>query len=339
MNYQHVIVPRRGGPDVMRLVESPLPELGSGEVLVKVLAAGVGFADILMREGLYNDMPTFPFTPGYDIIGIVERGSEKFPPGKPVVALTKIGGYAQYIVVPESILAPAVEGIDPAEAVSLVLNYLTAYQMLHRVAHVSKGERILVHGAAGGVGSALLELGQLVGLEMYGTASHSKHALVKAFGATPIDYRTEDFVERIRTLTGDGVDAVFDAVGGRQWNRSYQALRGGGMMLGYGFSVATTNGRRNLFQAGINWLQMLRQSPLAMMEPNTSIAGYNVNTLKTQRPDWYQADLSALVHLLADGKIHPLVAERFPLSEASRAHELLGQNAVQGKIVLICNPA
>ncbi len=339
MNYRHVIVPRRGGPQVLQMVESPLPDPRPGEVLVKVLATGVAFADVLMREGLYRGTPPHPYTPGYDIAGIVERSSGRFTAGQFVVALTKVGGYAEYMCVPEDALVAVDAPVDPAQAVSLVLNYLTAYQMLHRIARVASGERILIHGAAGGVGTALLELGRLAGLEMYGTASRGKHGVVTERGGTPIDYRSEDFVARIRELTGDGVDVVFDAVGGKQWARSYEALRGGGKLIGYGFSSATVNGRLDPFQAAKNWLQMPRPAPLDMIDPNKGILGYNVMTLKTQRPDWYQADLKALIALLAAGKINPLVAERLPLEQAVRAHELLGQNAVQGKLVLICNPA
>jgi NADPH2:quinone reductase len=326
---------------VLKVVEEPLPELQPGKVLVKVLAAGVAFADVLMREGLYSDQPAYPFTPGYDVMGIVEKvqGSSAFQPGLPVLALTKIGGYAEYATIPEGSLVQALPGVDPAQAVSLVLNYLTAYQMLHRIARVATGDRILVHGAAGGVGTALLELGHLAGLEMFGTASRAKHDLVQKLGATPIDYRAEDFVERIRTLTGDGVDVVLDPVGGSHWNRSYATLRGGGRLIGYGFAAATTDGRRNLLKGALNWLRMLRQSPLGMMEPNRAIMGFNVYTLKTQRPEWYHDDLTALIHLLADGKIQPVIAERLPLTEAARAQQLLGQSAVQGKLVLICNPS
>ena len=333
-HYHRVVISRRGGPDVLRMVEETLPEPGPGEVRVKIAATGVAFADVLMREGLYAGVPPFPFTPGYDIVGSVESGSKTLPAGQAVLALTKIGGYAEYLNIPEDSLVPIPSGLDSAEAVSLVLNYLTAYQMLHRMAHVERGDRILIHGAAGGVGTALLELGKLAGLTMYGTASKSKHSLLTQFGATPIDYRSEDFVARIKTLTGDGVDAVFDPVGGKQWARSYEVLRGGGKLIGYGFSAATTDGRRDLLKAAVNYLQMPRYTPLGLMEPNKAVMGFNVNTLKSQRPDWYRADLTALVNLLADGKIKPLVAERLPFAEAARAHELLGHNAVQGKIVL-----
>jgi NADPH2:quinone reductase len=290
-----------------------------------------------MREGLYPEMPTFPFTPGYDFAGIVDKGTAQFPAGQLVVAMTKIGGYAEYICVPEEYVVAVPAGVNPEQAVSVVLNYLTAFQMLHRVARVAQGDRVLIHGAAGGVGIPLLELGKLAGLEMYGTASRSKHALVEQLGCTPIDYHSEDFVKRIHDLTGDGVDVVFDAIGGKQWERSYQTLRGGGKLVGYSFHVVVSTGRVNMLKAAVNWLQMPRYSLLNMMPTNKAVMGYNVNTLRRQRPDWYRADLTTLLELLAARKINPVVGKRLPLAEASHAQELVGQNAVQGKLVLICN--
>jgi NADPH:quinone reductase-like Zn-dependent oxidoreductase len=333
---RRVIVGRRGGPDVLGLHEEPLPLPRAGEVRVKVLAAGVAFADVLMREGMYPGVRV-PFTPGYDVAGIVDTESPTWKPGQAVVALTKVGGYAEYLCVPEESLVAAPSGLDPAETVSLVLNYLTAYQMIHRMARLTAGERVLIHGAGGGVGTALLELGKLAGLEMYGTASRGKHVLVESLGGIAIDYKANDFVARICELTGDGVDAVFDAVGGKQWRRSYATLRGGGRLIGYGFSAATTGGRRDLAKAALAFLQMPRFTPLAMMDVNKQAAGYNVDRLKTQRPEWYRADLSALVALLAARRLRPVIAARLPLGEARRAHEMLGAAEASGKIVLV-NP-
>jgi len=332
---KRVIVSRRGGPDVLRLHEEPVPAPLPGEVRVKVLAAGVAFADVLMREGLYPGTPPVPFTPGYDIAGVVECDAPGWRAGQPVVALTKVGGYAEYLCVREERLVAAPLGLDPAETVSLVLNYLTAYQMLHRMAHLTTGERVLIHGAGGGVGTALLELGKLAGLAMYGTASRGKHALVESLGGVAIDYTTTDFVVRIREITGDGVDAVFDAVGGKQWRRSYESLRGGGRLIGYGFSAATTAGRRDLRKAARAFLQMPRFTPLAMMDVNKQVAGYNVDRLRTQRPEWYRADLTALIELLATRRLRPVIAARLPLAEAQRAHQMIGGAEVSGKIVLV----
>lgn len=338
-----VVISKRGGPAVLRLVERALPEPADGEVRVKIAACGVAFADVLMREGLYPGVPRPPFAPGYDVVGTVDAigpsvdaHAAGLARGRRVVALTKIGGYADYVCVPASSLVPAPDGVDDAEAVALVLNFLTAYQMIHRCARLAAGERVLIHGAGGGVGDALLQLGGLAGLQMYGTASRKKHDAIKKLGATPIDYRDEDFVARIKELTGDGVDAVFDAVGGAQWRRSFECLRVGGMLIGYGFSSATVKGRRKLTRAAANWLAMPRFQLLELMDATRSVMGYNVMVMKAGRPDWYREDLSTLLGLLASGKIRPLIAERIPLADAARAHQLLDDAAVAGKLVLVC---
>ena len=201
MKYRHVVVRRTGGPEVMQIVEDELPAPISGQVLVKILTADVGFSDVNIRRGRYPGGPRPPFTPGYAIVGVVERlgtDASGLEVGQAVAALTFYGGYSQYIVLPAQELYPVPAGVDPGEAATLVFNYVAAYQMLHRVAHVAAGQRILVHGAAGGLGTAFLELGHLGGLEMYGTASKPKHGLVQRLGATPIDYRDEDFVRTHR---------------------------------------------------------------------------------------------------------------------------------------------
>ena len=192
MKSLRIIVRRLGGPEVLETVEVEAPEPGRGEVRVRVLAAGVSFADLLMREGIHPEKTLLPFTPGWDIVGVVEKTGDEASQamvGQMVAALPIHGGYAQHICLPQSELTPVPDGLDPAEAVSLVLNYVTAYQMMHRVAHASRGQRVLIHGAAGGVGTALLQLGRLVGLEMYGTASLATHQIVSDLGATPIDYQ------------------------------------------------------------------------------------------------------------------------------------------------------
>ena len=214
MRYRHVVIRQFGGPEVLQVVEDDLTAPRSGQALVKVLAADVGFSDVNIRRGRYPRGPRPPFTPGYAMVGVVDQlGPETagLETGQRVAALTFTGSYSQYMVLPAQELYPVPEEVDPAEAVTVTFNYVAAYQMLHRVAHVERGGRILIHGAGGGLGTAFLELGHLAGLEMYGTASKAKHALVSRLGAVPIDYHTEDFVERVRALTGGaGVDAVFD---------------------------------------------------------------------------------------------------------------------------------
>jgi NADPH2:quinone reductase len=250
MKHHRVVVPRHGGPDVLRVVEEELPEPRAGEVRVKVLAAGVSAFDLMVRSGSFPGFPRVPFTPGADIVGVVDKlgdGVSTIEEGQRVAGgpLSGGGGYAEFICLPASELVPVPSGLDSTEAVCLVANYLTAHLALHRTACVRSGERALVHGAAGGVGTALLDLGKLAGLEMYGTASEHNHELVSALRATPIDYRTEDFVERIRSLTGDGVDAVFDPIGGaRQLWRSYRALRKGGRLVWFGVAATSKAGMR-----------------------------------------------------------------------------------------------
>jgi NADPH:quinone reductase-like Zn-dependent oxidoreductase len=244
MKYRRVVVTGYGGPDVLQVVEEELPEPEAGEVRVKVLAAGVSAYDLMLRRsGSLLGAPKVPYTPGEDIVGVVDKLGEgvlSIEPGQMVAGYPRGGGYAEFICLPAGELVPVPVDVDPAEAVCLVVNYLTAHMLLHHTAKVQSGERALVQNAAGGTGSALIELGKLAGLEMYGTASKYNHEIVSALGATPIDYRTEDFVGRIRSLTDDGVDAVFDPVGGaRQIWRSYRTLRKGGRWSLCGSSSAT----------------------------------------------------------------------------------------------------
>jgi NADPH:quinone reductase-like Zn-dependent oxidoreductase len=220
------------------------------------------------------------------------------------------------------------EGLDPAEAVSLVLSYVTAYQLLHRVAKVRQGQRILVHGAGGAVGTAILQLGKLSGLEMYGTASANKLELVERLGATPIDYKREDFVERIRILTGDGVDAVFDPIGGSYFSRSFSVLRRGGILAAYGFYDAVMG------RGGSIPLDLLRLQAWNLLPNSRSAKFYSIGALRKKQPAWFSEDLMTLFDLLAQNKIKPVIGAQMPLVEARHAHELIEQANVQGKIVL-----
>jgi NADPH:quinone reductase len=335
MKYNRVVIPRSGGPEVLKVVEEEIPEPRPGEARVKILAAGVAYVDLFLREGLYPGAPRKPFTPGFDIVGIVDKSGEGLStvrPGERVAALTRFGGYAEFICLSEEKLVPVPRGLDPAEADCLVLNYVTAHQLLHRAAQVKSGERILIHGAGGGVGTALLQLGKMAGLEMYGTASRAKHEVVSQLGGIPIDYRTEDFVERIRHFTGDGVDAVFDPIGGTNWRRSFQTLRKGGRLVPYGASSLLSEGKLKtaLGLLDLLFLKLFPKGRKVMRMFGTTARPYS-------SPELCRKDLSMLFDLLAQVRIKPVIAERIPLLEAARAHELLGKKAVTGKLVLICN--
>lgn len=329
-----VVVTQHGGPEVLQLVEVDIPEPQTGEVRVKVLAAGISAYDLMYRSsGLLPGTPKPPFTLGEDIVGVVDKlgeGVSSLTLGQMVAGATFClglgGGYAEFVCLPESEVVPVPADVDPAQAVCVVVNYLTAHMAMHRTANVQSGERILVHAAAGGVGSALLELGQLAGLEMYGTASSYNHELVATLGATPIDYHMEDFVARIHELTGDGVDVVFDPVGGAgQLWRSYQCLAENGRLVWFGVAATKKNGLR-VIPLTLLMVMLLKLIP----------GGKSVPLAPDLSKDnaWYRQTLTELLDLLAAGKIDPIVAARIPLAEAAQAHELLERGGYAGKVVL-----
>ena len=327
-----VLITAQGGPEVLKLIQGDVPVPAPGQVRVKNLASGVAYADVLMRHGLYPKTPPFPFSPGYDIVGDIDalgEGVKNFAIGQRVAALTMIGGYARFTTVPTAHLVPVPANLDPAEAVSLILNYVTAFQMLHRVAQLRAGQRVLIHGAAGGVGTAALQLGNIAGLEMFGTASKAKHPLVASLGAKPIDYRSENFAERLRQLAPGGVDCVLDPIGGKNWLASYSCLRGSGTLVCYGASAAVAEGK---LSAGLGFATL---ALLKLIPGNKRALWYNVKTRRDQHPDQFREDLSKLFELLATRQIQPVIAAKLPLREAAEANRLLEQAQVSGKIVLL----
>src|SRR5262245_27465252 len=246
MKHTRIIVEQYGGPEELRVVEEDCPEPKHGEVRIRVLAAGVALPDVMMREGIHPETPRLPFTPGWDLVGIVDRlgdGVSGIELGRRVAALPISDAYSEFLCLPQRELVPVPSGSDPAEAVSLILNYVAAYQMLHRSAKVSPGQRVLIHGAAGGVGTALLQLGRLAELEMYGTCSSRGAPAVSDLGGIPIDYQHQDFVKETHRLTSDGVDVVFDSIGGTHIWRSRKALKPGGMVVAYGLTSSLRGGR------------------------------------------------------------------------------------------------
>ena len=346
MRQTQIIVTRYGGPEVITVTEQECPAPMPGEVRVKVLAAGVSLPDVLAREGVHPETPRVPYTPGWDLVGIVDQigeGVSGFELGQTVAAMPMSGCYAQYVCLPQRKFIPVPTGLDAAEAVAVVLNYITAYQMLHRSAKVKPGQRVLIHGASGGVGTAFLQLGRLAGVEMYGTCSAQTAEIVKELGAIGIDYRNSDFVQEIRHLTGDGVDAVFDGIGGEHLWRSRQALRDGGRVVVYGFQAklhggrmasGVPNGRHPIREsANLGWY-ILRN---LFLPGRKSMVPYSIQWLMRLKPTWFRHDLLTLFELLQQKKIKPLIAQRLPLCHARHAHELLGSGGVIGKIVLVPN--
>src|SRR5215510_489320 len=345
MRHQRVVVARYGGPEVITVIEEDIPTPKAGEVRVKVLAAGVSLPDVLAREGVHPETPRVPYTPGWDLVGTVDQLGQSvtgFEVGQTVAAMPIHGCYAQYACVPSRKLVPVPVTLDPADAVAVVLNYITAYQMLHRSAKAKLGQRMLIHGASGGVGTAMLQLAKLTGVEMYGTCSAQGAAVVRELGGIPIDYKNSDFVKEVHRLTSDGVDAVFDGIGGDNLWRSREVLREGGCVVTYGFQSKMRGGR---MASGSKGRHPIRESAELgwyivrnWFKPGRkTMIPYSIQWLMRFKPALFHHDLLTLLDLLKKGKIKPLIAQRLPLEEARRAHELLGEGAVLGKIVLLPN--
>ena len=344
MKHTRIVVTHYGGPDALQALEEERPEPKRGEVRVRVLAAGVSLPDVMAREGVHPETPPVPFTPGWDLVGAVDKlgdGVSGIEPGRMVAAMPISGAYAEYVCLPQRELVPVPPGLDAAEAVSLILNYITAYQMMHRSAKVKPGQSVLIHGAAGGVGTALLQLGRLAGLRMYGTCSARGASTVSDLGGIPIDYQHQDFVEEIHRHTGEGVDVVFESIGGTHIWRSRKALRPGGTVVAYGLTGSLSGGRLASGRSGRrNRLHGLPAFVLYiaaswLLPGRKRVVPYSIQTLKRLKPEMFREDLIALLDLLKQRKIEPLIARRLPLAQARQAHEMLGKGGVTGKIVLV----
>ena len=328
MKYKSVLVVKRGGPEFLQVIENELRSPEPGEVRIKVLATGVGRTDINYRYGLSPFSPKVPFVPGYEIMGTVDavgHGVTKVAVGDRVAALTGQGGYSEMIYLGQEHLVPVPPSLDPAEVVAVVLNYVSAYQMLHRVAKVKAGNKVLVNGASGGVGTALLELGRLAGLKMYGTASSSKHDVLRKMGATPIDYHTQDFVKEIREQEPEGLDFVFDGIGGKQVDRALQVLKNGGKLVTYAAPIGFVSILKD--QA-----KLLR---INLLSRDKSAGFYGITALYRRNKKPFMEDLPKLFDLQEQGKIKPLITEKFALLEAGKANELLESGQVTGIIALL----
>src|SRR6056297_1842826 len=333
MNFKKVIMDRFGGSEVLRLVEEEnFPEPRPGEVRVKVLKASANFTDIMIREGKYPDVKEKPpFVPGYDMIGIVDavgRDVTGWKKGQLVADMTVTGAFSEYIWLPADRLIPVPGNPDPSRAVTLLLSYATAYQMLTRAAKVREGQKILVHGAGGAVGLALLQLGRLMELEVYGTASFPKHDRIRENGAVPVDYRNEDVSERIMELTGDGVDAVFDPIGGASFRRSFSVLRKGGKLVAYGFYNAVT-GRGGSIP--VDFMRLMLWNLLPNGKKSTF---YSIGSWRKKHPDWYKQDVNQLFKWLEEGRIQPVIADHYPLEKVREAQERIERAGLTGKLII-----
>jgi NADPH:quinone reductase-like Zn-dependent oxidoreductase len=334
MKYRRLIVRKHGGPEVLEIAENELRPPRKGEVRIRVLAASVSRPDVTARRGEALYSGTFlgqklPFTPGYSVIGEVDavgEGVTQVQPGERVGVLTVIGGYTEVLYWRADRLIPVPAALDPVLAVPLLLNYVVAYQVMHRVAKARPGEKTLIIGASGGIGTALLQLGQLAGLEMYAIASQSKHAILTEYGATPIDYRSQDFAEIIRQREPGGLDVVLDGMMRLEMMRKALALlRRGGRMVSFGEPAS----RSEL----VRILGLTLRANLPGSGKSLSLYGTSSYFLFDQKP--YLADWAALFRLLGEGKIKPVIAARFPILQAAAANALLESGQVTGNVVLV----
>jgi NADPH:quinone reductase-like Zn-dependent oxidoreductase len=330
-------IPRKGPASVLTAIERRLPAPAADEVRVAIEAAGVAYADIMMRQGLYPGHKP-PVTPGYDFVGRVEAvgiGVRGLAVGQRVAGVTATGSYATRRNVKAQWLAPAPEGVEAAQLVAVALNGVTAWQMLHRVANPAPGEWVLVHGAAGGVGTLLLDLARIAGIRAIGSASRGKADIIRARGGVPIDYRGEDVAARARALSDGGVVAAFDHIGGRHFKKvSMAALRPGGVGVLYGGYDATRGGKIRPL-AVLDMLVNTGFSSFKLFGKGQGVVGYLMPVWRDARPTAYQQDLAAVLRLVAEGALSPLVGATFPLREAADAHRALETRSVAGKIVLL----
>ena len=329
-------VSRDPGPDSLQVRSEEATEPPDGQVRIRVEAAGVSYGDLLFQRGLVPNGPKIPFTPGCDVSGVVDAvgfGVTDVRPGQRVAALVVSGGYSTLLNVPAERLVPVPDGVDAVQVAGVALNYFIAYQMLHRIASVRSGQRILVHGASGGVGLAFLQLAsQIGGVQTWGTCSAANMDLVRAAGATPIDYRNDNFVQVIRRA-GGGLHAVFDHIGGTHFWRSYGLLRRGGHLVAYGQNAALRNGKPNMLVGAVGFLGGIAAPKLLPDGRNTVF--YNAWLLEKTEPSAYHADLSQVLSLLSADKIAPRSVRLLPLRQAVEAWEAL-EEGVTGKLVLNC---
>ncbi len=326
--YRAMMVTKAGGPEALTCVELPVVEPRAGQLRVRVRAAGVGSTDLMVLGGTYRYAPKIPVVPGYEIAGTVDAigpGVTGFTLGQRVAALTVYGGFAEVVVREAEHFLPIPDGVSDVQAAGAILNYVTAWQMIHRVARVKAGETALVTGAAGGVGTAALQILRLAGVKAYGAASAKKHETVRKLGAIPIDYRAGRLDRLVRELEPRGVDRAFDAVGAANIGLCIRATRRGGTVVGYGFMGV---------KGTVATLRMFANLLVGARVRGRRGKFYGITMLYRKNPKPLREDLPKIFALIAEKKLDPMVSATLPLVEARRAMEMLAGGAVEGKIVL-----
>ena len=334
-------ITRHGDPDVLKVLESPdlTPKLG--ELRINVARAGLNFAEISARVGLYPDAPKPPFVAGYEVAGTIDalgEGVEGWKVGDRAIGMCRFGAHASQVVIPRAQAFKIPEQLSFDEAAALPVNYITAFHMMFRVGNLLPRQRILVHMAAGGVGLAVIQLCKLVeGVEIFGTASASKHPLLLQMGCQhPIDYRTKDYVEEVRTLTsGKGVDLVLDALGGADWSKGYSLLRPAGHLIAFGWANMVDGEKRNLFKVVSEYFSQKKYAPYEMMGHNKTVSGVNLGHLWDEL-ELVNGHMEKLLALAAQGKVKPKVAKVFKLVDGPAAHRYVQERKNVGKVVFDC---
>ena len=340
-----VWIPRIGPPKVLEIREVPDVHAGPGEVRIRVAASGVNFADVMARMGLYPDAPKLPCVVGYEVSGTIDEVGAGVSldvahpaprAGDQVITPTRFNGYADLVVVPAAQVVPLPDGMSFTEGAAIPVNYLTAILMLEVLGNVRRGDRVLIHGAAGGVGLAAVQLCRIYGAEIIGTASASKHAALRAAGvAHTIDYRTQDFVAETRRCTGGrGVDVILDPIGGENLRKSYQALAPLGRLVAFGVSSMAPATSRRLLPALWQLARMPRFGFVRLMNDNHGVLGFNLGHLWGEM-DRLRAYLVKILDYYREGQVRPTVAKTFPLSDAAAAHAFIQGRENIGKVVLI----
>jgi len=335
-----ITITRYGKPSVLEVIEYPDPVPGEGQVRVRVAAAGLNFAEIAARQGLYPDAPKPPCVVGYEVAGTIDAvgpGVASLSEGQRVAALTPFGGHADCVVLPAALAFAIPDNLDFTLAAAMPVNYLTAHHMLFHVGNTHPGSKVLIHMAAGGVGTAVLQLLQTVDdICSFGTASAAKHPYIEALGCThPIDYHSQDYVQEVLRITGGGgLDLVLDPLGGRDWKRSWQLLAPTGRMVAFGFANMIGGQRRSLLRVLRGLLQIPRFSPMSAMNDNRSMQGVNMGKL-WELTSVMRSQMQHIIELFALGVIHPHVHAQVPFSRAADAHLMLENRENLGKVVLV----
>lgn len=336
---RQVVTTRNGGVEVLQVQDAPDPAPANGEVVVRVKAAGLNFADIMARQGLYPDGPPKPCVMGYEVAGVVESvggGVDQALLGKPVVAMTRFKGQAEMVAVGANQVFEKPESLSFEEAAAVPVNYLTAYALLVVMGGLRRGESVLIHNAGGGVGLAALDIAKNIGATTYGTASPGKHEFLRQRGLNyPIDYRNQDWLPALKDLTnGRGVELVIDPIGGSHWKKSYAALRTTGRLGMFGVSTASANGLKGKFKLVKAALQMPRFHPLGLLNKNRGVFGMNLGHMWHEQEkvsEWVQAIMAGV----AAGWIKPHVDKTFSFDQAGDAHSYMESRKNIGKVVLV----